>query len=111
MIFLFTMQKYNDFAMLPGELFVCIKIIRTCENQMNKNLSALSLLWISITSMVGSGWLFGSLYSAHFAGPAAIIAWPLAGFLLLFVALSYAELGTMFPRSDSLACLYTLMDV
>ncbi len=105
MIFLFTMQKYNDFAMLLGELFVCIKIIRTCENQMNKNLSALSLLWISITSMVGSGWLFGSLYSAHFAGPAAIIAWPLAGFLLLFVALSYAELGTMFPRSDSLACL------
>ncbi|KTD14496.1 amino acid transport protein [Legionella gratiana] len=72
---------------------------------MNKNLSAFSLLWISITSMVGSGWLFGSLYSAHFAGPAAIIAWPLAGFLLLFVALSYAELGTLFPQSDSLACL------
>ncbi|KTC85297.1 APC family permease [Legionella cincinnatiensis] len=72
---------------------------------MNKNLSALSLLWISITSMIGSGWLFGALYSAHFAGPAAIIAWPLAGFLLLFVALSYAELGTMFPQSDSLACL------
>ncbi|WP_241480494.1 APC family permease [Legionella norrlandica] len=72
---------------------------------MKKNLSAWSLLWISITSMVGSGWLFGSLYSAHFAGPAAIIAWPLAGFLLLFVALPYAELGTMFPQSDSLACL------
>ena len=72
---------------------------------MNKNLSALSLFWISITSMVGSGWLFGSLYSAHFAGPAAIIAWPLAGFLLLFVAFSYAELGMMFPQSDSLACL------
>lgn len=47
---------------------------------MNKNLSALNLLWISITSMIGSGWLFGALYSAHFAGPAAIIAWPLAGF-------------------------------
>ncbi|QMT59149.1 APC family permease [Legionella sp. PC997] len=72
---------------------------------MKNNLTPLSLLWISITSMVGSGWLFGSLYSAHFAGPAAIIAWPIAGFLLLFVALSYAELGTMFPQSDSLACL------
>ncbi|KTC78101.1 APC family permease [Legionella brunensis] len=72
---------------------------------MNKNLSAWSLFWISITSMVGSGWLFGSLYSAHFAGPAAIFAWPLAGFLLLFVALSYAELSTMFPQADSLACL------
>lgn len=72
---------------------------------MKKNLTALSLLWISITSMVGSGWLFGSLYSAHFAGPAAIIAWPLAGFLLLFVALAYAEIGTMFPHRDTLACL------
>ncbi|HHF7346040.1 TPA: APC family permease [Legionella feeleii] len=72
---------------------------------MKKNLSALSLLWIAMTSMIGSGWLFGSLYSAHFAGPAAIVAWPLAGFLLLFVALAYAEIGTMFPRADTLACL------
>nr|WP_019216602.1 APC family permease [Legionella tunisiensis] len=74
-------------------------------NLHEKNLSALSLLWIAMTSMIGSGWLFGSLYSAHFAGPAAIIAWPLAGFLLLFVALAYAEIGTMFPRADTLACL------
>ncbi|GGI93162.1 APC family permease [Legionella impletisoli] len=72
---------------------------------MKKNLSALGLLWISITSMVGSGWLFGSLYSAHFAGPAAIIAWPIAGFLLLFIALSYAEIGAMFPHSGTLASL------
>ena len=72
---------------------------------MKKNLTAFGLLWISLTSMIGSGWLFGSLYSAHFAGPAAIIAWPLAGFLLLFVALSYAEIGTMFPQADNLAHL------
>jgi amino acid transporter len=72
---------------------------------MKKNLSALSLLWISLTSMIGSGWLFGSLYSAHFAGPAAVIAWPLAAFLLLFVALSYAEVATMFPQAGSLALL------
>lgn len=72
---------------------------------MKKNLSAFDLLWISLTSMIGSGWLFGSLYSAHFAGPAAIIAWPLAAFLLLFVALSYAEVATMFPQADSLARL------
>jgi amino acid transporter len=72
---------------------------------MRKSLTALGLLWISLTSMIGSGWLFGSLYSAHFAGPAAIIAWPLAGFLLLFVALSYAEVATMFPQADTLVRL------
>ena len=75
------------------------------RTRMKKNLTAFGLLWISLTSMIGSGWLFGSLYSAHFAGPAAIIAWPLAGFLLLFVALSYAEIGTMFPQADNLAHL------
>lgn len=72
---------------------------------MNKKLSALGLLWISLTSIIGSGWLFGSLYSAHFAGPAAILAWPIGGCLLLLLALSYAEIGTMFPRSDTLASL------
>jgi amino acid transporter len=72
---------------------------------MKKHLTAWSLLWISLTSMIGSGWLFGALYSAHFAGPAAIIAWPLAGFLLLFVALSYAEVATLFSEENSLARL------
>lgn len=72
---------------------------------LKKKLNAWSLLWISFTSMIGSGWLFGSLYSAHFAGPAAVIAWPLAALCLLFVALAYAEVATMFPEADALARL------
>lgn len=72
---------------------------------MKKNLSALGLLWISLTSMIGSGWLFGALYSAHFAGPAAILAWPIAGVLLILVALCFAEVSTMFPEINSLVLL------
>lgn len=72
---------------------------------MKKQLSTLGLLWISLTSMIGSGWLFGSLYSAHYAGPAAILAWPIAGFLLLFVALAYAEVATLFPTPGILSRL------
>ncbi len=72
---------------------------------MKKNLSALGLLWIAFTSMIGSGWLFGALYSAHFAGPAAILAWPIAGILLILVALSFAEISTMFPDNNSLVLL------
>src|SRR3990167_4174866 len=72
---------------------------------MKKYISALSLLLISLSSMIGSGWLFGSLYSAHYAGPAAILAWPLAAFLLMFVALSYAEVASMFPHGDNVAML------
>lgn len=55
--------------------------------------------------MIGSGWLFGTLYSAHYAGPAALLAWPIAGVLLMFVALSYAEVATMFPQADALALM------
>jgi amino acid transporter len=72
---------------------------------METKLSPLNLFWIAITSMIGSGWLFGPLYSAHFAGPAAILAWPVAGVLLLFVAMAYAEVATMFPQANILASL------
>lgn len=72
---------------------------------MAKKLNKWSLLWISLTSMIGSGWLFGALYSAHFAGPAALLAWPIAGILLMFVALAYAEIVTLFPQPDALALM------
>lgn len=72
---------------------------------MKKHISAFSLLLISLSSMIGSGWLFGSLYSAHYAGPAAILAWPIASVLLLFVALTYAELATMYPHGSSLSAM------
>jgi amino acid transporter len=57
------------------------------------------LVFAAMASMIGSGWLFGPLYAAQLAGPAAIAAWPLAGVLFLLLALCYAELGAMFPVS------------
>jgi amino acid transporter len=55
-------------------------------------------LWLSAAgSMIGSGWLFGALYAAKLAGPAAIIAWILGGILMLFIAFTFAELSTAFP--------------
>ncbi|MCL2541615.1 MAG: APC family permease [Nocardioidaceae bacterium] len=50
-------------------------------------------------SIIGSGWLFGALNASKQAGPAATISWALGGFLILLIALVYAELGTMFPIS------------
>lgn len=72
---------------------------------MDKKMGVWSLLWISLTSMIGSGWLFGALYSAHYAGPAALLAWPIAGALLMFVALPYAEVATLFSQPDALALM------
>ena len=57
------------------------------------------LLFASVGSIIGSGWLFGALNASAAAGPAAIISWALGGFMILLIALVYAELGTMFPLS------------
>jgi amino acid transporter len=56
-----------------------------------------SLLLIAVGGMVGSGWLFGPFYAAKIAGPGAVIAWALGGVLMIVVALTFAELATMFP--------------
>jgi amino acid transporter len=57
------------------------------------------LIFGTMASIIGSGWLFGPMLAAQKAGPAAIIAWPIAGILFALMALCYAELGAMFPVS------------
>ena len=57
----------------------------------------LGLLFAGISSVIGSGWLFGPLFAAQIAGPAAIISWLLGGVLMIIIALTFAELGTAFP--------------
>jgi amino acid transporter len=59
--------------------------------------STSGLLFFSLGSIIGSGWLFGSLLAAQTAGPAAIIAWVLGGLVMLVLALAHAELGGMYP--------------
>jgi hypothetical protein len=59
----------------------------------------LGLLFASVGSIIGSGWLFEALNASKEAGPAAIISWALGAVMILLIALVYAELGTMFPLS------------
>lgn len=58
-----------------------------------------SLVFALIGSTIGSGWLFAGLYAAQIAGPAAILAWVLAGTLIFLFSLAYMELGIAFPVS------------
>mgnify|MGYP000163889249 FL=1 len=57
------------------------------------------LLFTAVGSIIGSGWLFGALNAAEQAGPASIISWLIGAIMILFIGLTYAELGTMFPLS------------
>src|SRR3954471_23942106 len=69
------------------------------EPQLKRHVGVVGLLFASVGSIIGSGWLFGALNASIAAGPAAIISWGLGGVLILLIALTYAELGTMFPLS------------
>lgn len=63
----------------------------------HRTIGLYGLLFAGIGSVIGSGWLFGPLYAAQLAGPAACFAWILGGFLMIFIALTFAELGSSFP--------------
>jgi amino acid transporter len=61
------------------------------------------LTFISLGSIIGSGWLLGALYAAEKAGPASLISWVLAGIMLTVLALIHAELGSAYPASGGTA--------
>jgi amino acid transporter len=61
------------------------------------------LTFISLGSIIGSGWLLGALYAAEKAGPASMISWVLAAIMLIVLALIHAELGGAYPASGGTA--------
>lgn len=68
-----------------------------------RHMGGLALLFMGITSIIGSGWLFASMYAAQIAGPASIISWAIGGFITMILALIFAELGGSLPVSGALA--------
>jgi amino acid transporter len=66
---------------------------------LKRHVGVVGLLFASVGSIIGSGWLFGALDASSQAGPAAVFSWALGGVMILLIALTYAELGTMFPLS------------
>lgn len=58
---------------------------------------------LALSSLIGSGWLFGSGAAARVAGPSAIISWVIGAFVMIMIAFNYVELGTMFPESGGMS--------
>jgi amino acid transporter len=61
------------------------------------------LMFVSLGSIIGSGWLLGALGAAQAAGPASLISWVLAGAMLAVLALVHAELGAAYPVAGGTA--------
>jgi amino acid transporter len=72
-------------------------------NALQRQIGPVALLFTGITGIIGSGWLFASLYAAQIAGPAAIVSWMIGGGVALLLALVYAELGGMLPLAGAIA--------
>ena len=65
--------------------------------RLRRDVGFLGLLFASLGSIIGAGWLFGALYASSLAGPAAVISWLLGGGAVMLLALTHAELGGMYP--------------
>ena len=67
-----------------------------------RSLGTVSLTAVGLGSIIGSGWLFGAAKASHLAGPAAILAWVIGAVVALTIALTYSELGSMFPKAGGM---------
>jgi amino acid transporter len=63
----------------------------------------LGATWSSLTSIIGSGWLFAGLGAAAAAGAAAIYGWLIGAVAVIILALVHCELGGMFPVAGGTA--------
>jgi amino acid transporter len=72
------------------------------DNNLVKTLNFNHLLFLSVTALIGSGWLFAALASSSVAGPAAIVSWLVGGVLVILIAFTYMEPAGMLPRSGAI---------
>src|SRR5919201_1038241 len=73
------------------------RIDRTRTGYLRRDVGLMGLMFASLGSIIGSGWLFGALYAAQVAGPAALVSWGLGAAFVLILALVHAELGGAYP--------------
>ena len=71
-------------------------------SQIRRDVGPMALMYTGLGSIIGSGWLFGAWNAAKLAGPGAIWAWVLGAAIIMSIALTYAELGAMFPESGGM---------
>src|ERR1700739_5080248 len=69
------------------------------ESAIRREVGRIELMFTGLGSIIGSGWLFGAWRAAGLAGPGAVWAWVLGAAIITTIALTYAELGAMFPES------------
>jgi amino acid transporter len=70
---------------------------------LKRNVGFWGLMFVSLGSIIGSGWLLGALTAASVAGGASLISWVLAAVMLMVLALIHADLGAAYPVAGGTA--------
>src|SRR6516164_7271579 len=91
-----TREEGSDMAVAATET-------RPADVGLKREMGLIGATWASETSIIGSGWLFGSYFAASAVGSAALICWIIAGIAVIILALVHAELGGMYPVSGGTA--------
>ena len=74
----------------------------SASSSVRRDVGPMALMFTGLGSIIGSGWLFGAWNAARLAGPGAIWAWVLGAAIIMTIALTYAELGAMFPETGGM---------
>src|ERR1044071_976199 len=77
-------------------------VFESADRHLRRTMGFNQLLFMSLGAIIGSGWLLASLAAAGTAGPAAVVSWAIGGVFILLVALAWAELAGMLPRTGAI---------
>lgn len=69
------------------------------ETELSRDMSLFDVTFIGVGAMIGAGVFALTGFAAGLAGPALTLAFLLNGFVAMFTAISYAELGAAFPEA------------
>ena len=74
----------------------------------SKKIGLWSATFLGISAIIGSGWLFAPYKTAIAAGPASILSWLIAVFIVGLLALCFTEIAVLYPQRGLSAIIPTL---
>ncbi len=78
------------------------------KTKKSNKIGLLSAIFLGVSAIMGSGWLFAPYRASLIAGPAAIYAWIIGAVLVGLLSLGYAELAAVYPKRGLSAIIPTL---
>lgn len=67
--------------------------------ELKKSIGLTTIIAITITSMMGTGFFFGAAIGAKWGGVASLISWGVLGLIVIYIAMIFGELIALFPKA------------